>query len=140
MTQAHRQHANVIPFPPAGKPVSSPITRLSPEHDGMELLYANDRHPGTLFSLKILAWARLANGETVALVPWLKAPMTANDLADPLNGRWEGYRLPDSDVLFTQAPEHKVEELKSAARFFGTTKIRRKTAFIANTSTVAIMC
>ncbi|EKF75000.1 hypothetical protein A11A3_06086 [Alcanivorax hongdengensis A-11-3] len=93
--------------------------RLSPEYDGIELLYANDQHPDTLFSLKILAWARLANGDTVAMVPWLKEPVTAMALADPLNGRWEGYRLPGSDYLFVDAPQHKVQELDAALEFFG---------------------
>ncbi len=123
MTSAHRQHpggnSNVVPFSPRRKAAQTPILRLSPEYDGIELLYANDQHPDTLFSLKILAWARLANGDTVAMVPWLKNPVTAMALADPLNGRWEGYRLPGSDYLFVDAPEHKVQELDAAIRFFG---------------------
>src|SRR5690606_25936804 len=100
-----------------GKPS---ILRLSPEYDGMELLYANDQHPDTLFSLKILAWARLEDGTTQALVPWLRDLVTASALSDPLNGRWEGYRLPDSDYLFRDAPEHRVQELVAALRFCGT--------------------
>ncbi|WP_232802331.1 hypothetical protein [Alloalcanivorax mobilis] len=85
----------------------------------MELLYANDEHPDTLFSLKILAWARTGNGATQAVVPWLKELATAESMCDPLNGRWAGYRLPDSDYLFREAPEHKVQELDAAVRFFG---------------------
>lgn len=85
----------------------------------MELLYANDQHPDTLFSLKILAWARTADGDTLAVVPWLKKLVTAEQLSDPLNGRWAGYRLPGSDYLFREAPEHKVNELDAALRFFG---------------------
>ena len=122
MSQAHRQHPrgnNVVPLTPRRRAVAPPILRLSPEYDGIELLYANDQHPDTLFSLKILAWARLANGDTVAMVPWLKEPVTAMALADPLNGRWEGYRLPDSDYLFIDAPQHKVKELDAALEFFG---------------------
>ena len=122
MRQAHRQHQrddNVISLQSRRKAATPPILRLSPEYDGLELLYANDQHPDTLFSLKILAWARLANGDTVAIVPWLKAPISAPKLADPLNGRWEGYRLPDSDILFVEAPEHKVKELDAALHFFG---------------------
>ena len=73
MTSAHRQHpggdSNVVPFSPRRKAAQPPILRLSPEYDGIELLYANDQHPDTLFSLKILAWARLANGDTVARSP-----------------------------------------------------------------------
>jgi len=110
---------NVLPFTPRRRATSPPILRLSPEYDGMELLYANDRHPDTLFSVKILAWARLENGDTLAMVPWLKQLVSARELADPLNGRWEGYRLPDSDYLFCDAPPHKVQELDAAVAFFG---------------------
>jgi hypothetical protein len=122
MSQANRQHPggnNVVSFSPRRKAAKPPILRLSPEYDGIELLYANDHHPDKLFSLKILAWARLANGDTVAMVPWLKEPVTAMALADPLNGRWEGYRLPGSDYLFVEAPEHKVQEMDAALSFFG---------------------
>ena len=110
---------NVLPFTPRRRASIPPILRLSPEYDGMELLYANDQHPDTLFSIKILAWARRADGDTVAVVPWLKELVSATDLADPLNGRWEGYRLPDSDYLFRDAPPHKVQELDAAVEFFG---------------------
>ena len=110
---------NVLPFTPRRRAASPPILRLSPEYDGMELLYANDQHPDTLFSVKILAWARLENGETLAMVPWLRKLASAHELADPLNGRWEGYRLPESDYLFCEAPPHKVQELDAAVSFFG---------------------
>jgi len=53
------------------------------------------------------------------MVPWLKEPVTAMALADPFNGRWEGYRLPESDYLFIDAPAHKVQELDAAISFFG---------------------
>lgn len=124
MTQAHPRDPrgnNVLPFSPRRRaPASSAVVRLSPEYDGMELLYANDDHPDTLFSLKILAWARTADGSTQAMVPWLKKLVTAEALSDPLNGHWAGYRLPDSDYLFREAPEHKCRELDAAVRFFGT--------------------
>jgi hypothetical protein len=122
MTQAHRQHphgGNVLPFAPRRRASAPPVIRLSPEYDGMELLYANDKHPDTLFSLKILAWARTGDGATQAVVPWLKQLASAEQLCDPLNGRWAGYRLPDSDYLFREAPEHKIQELDAALRFFG---------------------
>lgn len=122
MAQAHRHDPrgnNVLPFIPHRRATPPPVLRLSPEYDGMELLYANDEHPNTLFSLKILAWARTADGETMAMVPWLKKLVTAEQLSDPLNGRWEGYRLPESDYLFYDAPEYKVRELHAAVDFFG---------------------
>lgn len=96
------------------------VQRLSPECDGLELLYANDQHPEKLFSLRILAWALLSDGSVTALVPWLKKVTPAADIADPLNGRWEGYRLPDSDYFFTEPPGHKISELEAALDFFGT--------------------
>ena len=96
----------------------APLQRLSPEFDGMEMLYANDRHPDKLFALKILAWALRTDDSVVALVPWLDRLTTASDLADPLNGRWEGFRFAGEDALFTEAPEHKVHELRAAAHYF----------------------
>lgn len=94
--------------------------RLSPEHDGLELLYANDRHADTLFALKILAWARLSDGSVTAMVPWLNAMVCAEELADPLNGYCAGYRIPGDGVLFDEAPAHKLHELEEAVEFFGT--------------------
>ncbi len=92
--------------------------RLSPEYDGMELLYANDRHPDKLFALKILAWALRTDHSVVALVPWLDGLTSASELADPLNGRWEGFRFPGDDHLFTEAPDYKVRELQAATHYF----------------------
>lgn len=122
MKQAHRQVQrgnNVIPFPTRRHGAYPPIVRLSPEFDGLELLYSNDKHPNTLFSLRILAWAHQQDGTTVAIVPWLKTAARAPELADPMNGRWEGYRLPDSDVLFEEAPGYKAAEMQAALMFFG---------------------
>ena len=110
---------NVVPLIPRQQAAKPRIVRVSPENDGLELLYANDRHPDTLFSVKILCWALLDNNEVVAMVPWLNAVVPSSALEDPLNGRWEGYRLPHSSYLFTEAPQYKAEELRAAAQFFG---------------------
>ncbi len=110
---------NVVPLIPRQQAAKPRIVRVSPENDGLELLYANDRHPDTLFSVKILCWALLDNDEVVAMVPWLNAVVPSSALEDPLNGRWEGYRLPHSSYLFTEAPQYKAEELRAAAQFFG---------------------
>lgn len=117
---ATRPHSNnVVPLFDRRRRPSRPATlRLSPEYDGIELLYANDQHPDKLFSLKVLCWALRDDGEVVAIVPWLKSAVAASELEDPLNGRWEGFRLPDSDWMFYDAPEHKVQELEAASRFF----------------------
>lgn len=96
----------------------APVLRLSPEYDGIELLYANDRHPDKLFALNILAWGLRADDSVVALVPWLDQLTTASRLADPLNGHWEGFRFAGDDRLFTEAPEYKGHELRAAAHYF----------------------
>lgn len=110
---------NVVPLIPRRQAARPRIVRVSPENDGLELLYANDRHPDTLFSVKILCWALLDNDDVVAMVPWLDAVVPSSELEDPLNGRWEGYRLPHSSYLFTEAPQYKADELRAAVEFFG---------------------
>lgn len=111
--------SNVIPLFPRGEPATPRILRISPECDGLELLYSNDNHPDKLFSLKVLCWAIRDDDEVVAMLPWLGKIVAASELEDPLNGCWEGYRLPDGDHLFNTAPLHKYEELQAAVDFFG---------------------
>ena len=94
------------------------IIRLSPELDGLEMLYANDSSPDKLFSLKILCWALKANGDVVGLVPWLDAIVAAPDIQDPLNGTFEGYYDPGIDEIFSEAPIHKIVELETAAVYY----------------------
>lgn len=111
-------HPRVVSLDQHRQRKHAPVVRLSPEYDGMELLYANDRHPDKLFALKILAWALRVDDSVVALVPWLDHLTTASELADPLNGRWEGFRFAGEDDFFTEAPEYKVRELRAAAHYF----------------------
>ncbi len=92
--------------------------RLSPELDGLEMLYSNDASDGRLFSLQVLCWGLRANGEVVGLVPWLNQLMACPDICDPLNGRWEGYYDPGIDDIFEEAPIHKVVELETAADYY----------------------
>ncbi len=94
------------------------IIRLSPELDGLEMLYSNDASDGRLFSLQVLCWGLKANGEVVGLVPWLNQLMACPDICDPLNGRWEGYYDPGIDDIFEEAPIHKVVELETAAEYY----------------------
>lgn len=111
---------NVVPLFRHGRPGHAPaLHRVSPECDGLELLYANDNQPDKLFALKILCWALRHDGDVVAMVPWLNQVVAADELEDPLNGHWEGYRLPDGDNFFTAPPRHKFDELHSAVAFFG---------------------
>ncbi len=94
------------------------VIRISPELDGLEMLYSNDASDGRLFSLQVLCWGLKANGEVVGLVPWLNQLMTCPDICDPLNGRWEGYYDPGIDDIFEEAPIHKVVELETAADYY----------------------
>ncbi len=94
------------------------VIRLSPELDGLEMLYSNEATPDKLFSLKILCWALKANGEVVGLVPWLDDIVAAPDIQDPLNGKWEGYYDPGIDEVFFDGPIHKVVELETAAEYY----------------------
>ena len=106
----------------SGRPVShlseERIIRLSPELDGLEMLYSNDVSEGRLFSLQVLCWGLRANSEVVGLVPWLNQIMACSDICDPLNGRWEGYYDPGIDDIFDEAPIHKVVELETAADYY----------------------
>jgi len=55
-----------------GEPIetsaSRRFVRLSPELDGLEMLYSNSSSGSDLYSLKILCWGLKANGEVVAMV------------------------------------------------------------------------
>ena len=92
--------------------------RLSPELDGLELLYSNDSSEDTLFSLKLLFWGLRANGDVVGLVPWMGGIVAAPDIQDPLNGHFEGYLNPHLDEIFDEVPIHKVLELETSAEYY----------------------
>lgn len=96
----------------------SRFIRLSPELDGLEMLYSNESSADKLFSLKILAWGLRANGEVVGLVPWLNDIVACPDIQDPLNGQWEGYYDGGIDEAFFEPPIHKIVELETAAEYY----------------------
>jgi hypothetical protein len=106
----------------SGKPVSKlddeRIIRISPELDGLEMLYSNDASDGKLFSLQVLCWGLKGSGEVVGLVPWLNQIMECPKLCDPLNGHWEGYYDPGIDDVFEEPPIHKIVELETAADYY----------------------
>lgn len=112
---------NVVDFF-TGKPYSHPsnrrFIRLSPELDGLEMLYSNQAYPDKLFSIKVLCWGLRADGEVVGLVPWLDDIVPCPDIKDPLNGQWEGYYDPGIDESFTEPPLHKLVELEAAAEYY----------------------
>ncbi len=94
------------------------IIRLSPELDGLEMLYSNDASEGKLFSVQVLCWALKANGEVVGLVPWLDDIIACTDITDPLNGQFEGYFDSGIDEIFFEPPIHKVVELETASEYY----------------------
>jgi len=104
------------------KPISelsnNNLIRISPELDGLEMLYSNNKNPNKLFSIKVLAWGLRANDEVVGLVPWLDSLIACDEINDPLNGKWEGYYDQTVDELFFAAPLHKVVELEAAADYY----------------------
>ena len=94
------------------------IIRLSPELDGLSMLYSNEHNPDRYFEMKILCWGLKWNGDVVAMVPWLNRVVPCNEIRDPLNGSWEGYYDKATDQIFYDAPMHKVVELETAFAYF----------------------
>ncbi|MDD7805021.1 MAG: hypothetical protein PUP46_05570 [Endozoicomonas sp. (ex Botrylloides leachii)] len=103
---------------PVNQSAKNQIIRLTPELDGMEMLYSNDSNSGKLYSMKVLCWALMSNGQVDALIPWLNKVVPAKELSDPLNGHWEGYYDSVHDQAFFEPPAHKVNELSEAAAYY----------------------
>lgn len=105
-----------------GAPVSSGdsrhLIRLSPELDGLEMLYSNKLNPGKLFAMRILCWGLRRNGEVVGLIPWMEKVIPCSEISDPLDGCFEGYYDPGIDEVFFEAPIHKIVELETAAEYY----------------------
>jgi hypothetical protein len=105
-----------------GEPVSDAhsrhLIRLSPELDGLEMLYSNKLNPGKLFAMRILCWGLRRNGEVVGLIPWMEKIIPCSDISDPLDGCFEGYYDPGIDEIFFEAPIHKIVELETAAEYY----------------------
>lgn len=95
------------------------IVRLSPEFDGLSMLYSN-RHtdPNKLYAMKILCWGLSADGEVVGMVPWLNELIPCPELDDTATGLWEGYYDPTTENVFFEPPAHKIAELENAAAYF----------------------
>lgn len=97
---------------------SKKIIRLAPEIDGLEMLYTNKLNTEKLYAIKILCWALRANGDVVAMVPWLNKIVACEDIDDPLHGRWEGYYDSGIEDVFFEPPAHKGIELATAADYY----------------------
>lgn len=95
--------ATILPFP--RRPEERKILRVVPDYEGNCLLYAHHAlSRDKLFAIKILCWARLADGSHVALVPWLADVARCTDLRDPASGRAEGYYAPGPKRPFSEIP------------------------------------
>ncbi|GED23517.1 hypothetical protein [Halomonas halmophila] len=94
------------------------LIRLSPELDGLEMVYQLPAEPGTYYGMPLLAWGLREDGRVVGLVPWMEHLTPCQQLDDPEHGHFIGYRDPETEELFEQAPEHKVLELEQAAAYF----------------------
>lgn len=103
---------------PLSENLNNKLIRITPELDGLEMLYANSENQDKLFSVKILAWGLRTNGEVVGLVPWLHELVPCDEINDPLNGQWQGYYDAGVDELFYSAPLHKIVELETAADYY----------------------
>jgi hypothetical protein len=117
-TSSHNNVVDLFSGQPYSERHSQRIIRLSPELDGLEMLYSNESNPDKLFTLKILCWALRENGDVVGMVPWLNQLVAAPDIQDPLNGEWQGYYDPGIDEIFMEGPIHKIVELETAAEYY----------------------
>ena len=107
----------------SGKPFSflksQRIVRLSPEYDGICMLYStNKANPNKLYTMKILCWGIRENGDLVGLVPWLNRVLPCDELEDPFFGQFEGYYDLATEQIFYDPPYHKRAELEAAADYF----------------------
>lgn len=107
----------------SGKPFATlhqeRIVRLSPEHEGICMLYSTSKtNPDKLYTMRILCWGIRENGEIVGLVPWLNRILPCDELEDPFFGQFEGYYDIAAERVFYHPPPHKVRELETAASYF----------------------
>ena len=95
------------------------LIRLSPEYDGLCMLYTNSQSRfSKLYAMKILCWGLQADGQITGLVPWMDKLAPCQDLQDPFQGQWEGYYDPVSEQVFYEPPLHKALELENACQYF----------------------
>ncbi|OPX54661.1 hypothetical protein SAMN02745127_02492 [Oceanospirillum multiglobuliferum] len=113
----HGNKNNVIDLfsrSPVHDPKQKAFVRIAPELDGLAMVYSHPSDPHALFALRLIGWGLQRNGKVVGIVPWLENIIPATDAEDPRGGRWQGYYDLESDTVFTEPPEHKVLELRSA--------------------------
>ncbi|MCE8035619.1 MAG: hypothetical protein LPK20_05345 [Halomonas sp.] len=94
------------------------LVRLSPELDGLEMVYSLASDPDSLYGMPILAWGLRENGDVVGLVPWMETLTPCHLLDDAEHGCFVGYRDPETEELLEVPPPHKACELTHAAAYF----------------------
>jgi hypothetical protein len=99
------------------EPIGNKIIRITSELDGLEAIYSSDLSADHLFSIKILFWALLDNGQVCAVIPWLKDIVTTHDMHSD-QGRWQGYYYATQDRIMFKPPEHKIKELQMGHQFY----------------------
>ncbi len=99
------------------------IIRISPEPDGICMLYSNQSNGSKLFSMKLACWALRLDGTVEGMVPWFNGLRSCTELTDAEVGQWEGYYDPRTDDVFFEPPMHKALELESAAEFFADQRV-----------------
>lgn len=99
-------------------PLHRRISRLSPEVDGISMLYSNRNSSDKFYSMKLICWALREDGSIDGVVPWFDGVRCCDSLYDAEIGQWEGYIAPGNDHVFFGPPAHKILELESAAQFF----------------------
>lgn len=94
------------------------LVRLSPELDGLEMVYQQATEPDAHYCMPVLAWGLREDGDVVGLVAWMESLTPCQQLDDPEHGQFIGYRDPETDELFDYPPAHKVHELEHSAAYF----------------------
>jgi hypothetical protein len=109
----------VIPFPLRhSRTKHHRILRITPEYEGFCLLYAHRAlNCKKLYAVKILGWARLANGQNVAVLPWLNRVHRCIDLNDHDSGLAQGYYDPRSTRYFNDTPPHHIAALDAMSQY-----------------------
>jgi hypothetical protein len=113
-----KRMASILPFPKySNLAEQQKILCIPPQHQGLSLLYAH--HPlsrDKLYAIKVLCWAGFANGEEVALLPWLTGVSRSTELRDPDSGQAQSYYDPVSERRFSDIPHHNVAALDTLCR------------------------
>lgn len=90
------------------------LIRIVPELDHLCMVYSHPHDPGSLFAVPLLGWAMQKNEHVVGIMPWLTSVISAEQANDPKGGLWQGYYDPISEIVFSEPPEHKVQELRAS--------------------------